>query len=120
MNFIEMLYVASGLLLPLFYAPQILLCWRDHTLLASYSLTKAFWQLLLRLPVLFFSYLVVDHTAMNIVVTADVLARCLELGCAVLSLRRQGLAGRQVLQRLFTRADVSHVHPTPVAQPDSL
>jgi hypothetical protein len=97
---IEILYLVSGMLLPLFYLPQILRLQNDATKLASFSLLKAVTQLFLRLPVLLFSYVIVGNVFMNVVVTADVLGRAIECLAACRSLRRQGADWAEIKRRL--------------------
>jgi hypothetical protein len=97
---IEYLYLISGVVLPLFYLPQILRFRNDRTELASYSLSKAMCQFLLRIPALLFAIFVVQNGFMNFVLGLDLLGRAAELAMAANCLRRQGLTGRDVLNRM--------------------
>ena len=97
---VEIAYLASGVLLPVFYLPQILKLWRDKTRLGSYSLSKATAQLVLRLPVLVFAVVVVKHDYMTMVVTGDVLGRVVELAVALRALRHQGVPADEVAARM--------------------
>lgn len=96
---VEFMYLGSGLLLPLFYVPQIVKLWNDDTRLGSYSLSKATAQLLLRLPALAFAVLIVNHAYMTVVLTMDVLGRLVEFLVAIRALRKQGVSLREVASR---------------------
>ena len=98
---IGLLYVASGLLLPLFYAPQILRLRRDATKLDSYSLSKAVAQFLLRIPALLFAIAVVRNDLMIFVVALDLVGRFTEVAVALSSLRRQGYSWVECLRRVL-------------------
>lgn len=102
---IEVLYLVSGLVLPLFYAPQILRFRKDGTLLASYSMSKAACQFLLRLPALLFALLVVQNTYMDWVLSLDIAGRALELAAATVALRRQGIPWGEISRRLLPSID---------------
>ncbi|MEJ8837751.1 hypothetical protein [Ramlibacter sp. AN1133] len=102
-DIINGLYLVSGAVLPLFYLPQILRFRRDQTLLASYSLSKAACQLLLRMPALLFALFIVHNMFMNVVLSLDLAGRCLELVAAVTSLRVQGLPWNRVVLRLIPK-----------------
>lgn len=97
---VEMAYLVSGVLLPVFYAPQIVKLWRDTTRLGSYSLSKATAQLALRVPVLVFAVVIVNHSFMTFVVLADMLGRMLELAVALRALRHQGVPVHEVAARM--------------------
>lgn len=96
---ISLLYVASGLLLPLFYAPQILRLRCDATKLGSYSLSKAAAQLLLRVPALLFAIAVVRNDLMIFVLALDLAGRSADVAVALGSLRRQGCRWAECLRR---------------------
>ena len=96
---ISSLYVASGLLLPIFYEPQILRLWRDATKLGSFSLSKAVAQLLLRFPALLFSIVVVRNDLMIFVLALDLAGRSVEVAVALGSLRKQGCCLVECLRR---------------------
>lgn len=98
-SFIEYLYLISGVILPLFYVPQILRFGHDTTQLASYSLSKAACQFLLRVPALLFAVLVVQNGFMNFVLGLDLLGRAIELATAVTALRRQGVPAGDIARR---------------------
>lgn len=98
MNVIQVVYVAAGLLLPLYYVPQVLKCWRDDTQLAAYSLGKSGTQLLLRTLMLPFVYGVGDPT-MSFIVSLDFAGRAAEYVAAVMALRRQSNTWRNIAQR---------------------
>ena len=95
---IEPLYLVTGLLLPLFYFPQIKKLYVDDTGLSSYSTSKAGAQLLLRVPALIFAVFVVNSNYMIVVLTFDLLGRLVEFVVAIHALRRQGLP---VAPRIF-------------------
>jgi len=97
---VSALYICSGLLLPLFYIPQILRLWRDRTLLGSYSLCKASAQLVLRVPALLFAISVVHSDLMIFVLTLDLIGRFAEVLVAMASLRRQGGSWRHCIMRV--------------------
>lgn len=99
-SIVEVVYLASGLVLPIFYLPQIVKLYGDSTRLASYSLSKAFAQFLLRLPTLVFALMVVDNTFMSIVLIADLMGRAVELGMAIWSLSMQQMTWREIGGRL--------------------
>lgn len=98
MNVTQVVYVTAGLLLPLYYVPQVLKCWRDDTQLAAYSLGKSGTQLLLRTLMLPFVYGVGDAT-MSFIVSLDFAGRAAEYVAAVLALRRQASTWRHIAQR---------------------
>jgi hypothetical protein len=98
MNVTQVVYVAAGLLLPLYYVPQVLKCWRDDTQLAAYSLGKSGTQLLLRTLMLPFVYGVGDPT-MSFIVSLDFAGRAAEYVAAVLALRRQSSSWLHIAQR---------------------
>lgn len=98
MNVTQVIYVAAGLLLPLYYVPQVLKCWRDDTQLAAYSLGKSGTQLLLRTLMLPFVYGVGDAT-MSFIVSLDFAGRAAEYVAAVLALRRQASTWRHIARR---------------------
>lgn len=113
---VEFLYLGSGLLLPVFYVPQIVKLWNDDTRLGSYSLSKATAQLLLRLPALAFALFIVNHTFMTVVLTTDVIGRFIEFLVAIRSLRKQGVSVREVAFRFnsshaFKKHATIHVPP---------
>lgn len=96
---VEWVYVASGMLLPLFYLPQMLRFRHDESNLHSYSLSKSMIQSSLRFPALVFG-LHLQSTVYLICVTFDLLGRLCELGCAIHALRRQGNSYRQIFARM--------------------
>lgn len=96
---INALYVVSGLLLPLFYFPQILRLLADQTDLASYSVSKAAIQFLLRIPALAFAVYTVDNDLMTLVLTLDLLGRAAEVAAAFWAMRRQGSDVRTCVRR---------------------
>lgn len=102
---VELLYLVSGAILPLFYLPQILRFRSDQTLLASYSLSKSLCQLVLRAPALLFALLVVQNLFMDFVLALDLAGRAVELVAAVLALRRQGATRAEILRRAFPAVD---------------
>lgn len=97
---IEFIYLVTGLLLPLFYVPQILRIREDQSLLAAYSLNKATAQLILRLPALVFAVAIVQNDYMIVVLCADVLGRLLEWATAIWVLRRQDMSKKLILKRI--------------------
>lgn len=94
----EIVYVAAGVALPAYYLPQMAKCARDNTRLASYSMSKAGTQLVLRLAMLPFVF-GVGNITMTCVVSLDFAGRLAEFAIAVASLHRQGMTWRQVGQR---------------------
>lgn len=98
---IEIAYLISGLILPLFYLPQIFKLRQDKSLLASYSMSKSAAQFILRLPTLAFAYVIVGSPFMNIVLTADVIGRGIELIMAVRAMDRQGASAKATFERMF-------------------
>ena len=97
---IETLYLISGLILPLFYGPQVSRLLKDESRLESFSLLKSLSQLILRLPALLFAFMVIHSPYMNIVLSADVLGRLMEFVVAIISLRRQGLSYADISDRI--------------------
>jgi hypothetical protein len=98
---VELLYLASGVVLPLFYLPQMLRIYNDRTRLASYSLIKALCQLLLRLPAMAFAVAVVGNGFMVFVLALDIAGRLAELCIAIWSLRSQGVDWASIAGRLL-------------------
>lgn len=101
MSLIEVLYLCSGLMLPLFYAPQIAKLLHDRTDLASYSLSKAAVQGALRFPALLFGLFVVQNNLFVLIVSLDLLGRTAEFFVAIASLLRQGSTPGQIFCRLL-------------------
>lgn len=97
---IQLIYVAAGLLLPLYYLPQIRRCLRDQTLLCSFSMGKAGTQLALRAVMMPFVFSVGDMT-MCFIVSLDFLGRTAEFVGAVVSLRRQGQSWGEIRLRAW-------------------
>ena len=97
---IEIAYLLTGLILPVFYIPQIVRLLRDSTGIASYSLYKASWQFMLRLPTLVFAVVVVQNGFMIVVLAADLTGRVGEIAAAVHSLRRQAFKWPAILERM--------------------
>lgn len=93
---IEFVYVFCGLILPAFYIPQIIKLSKDQTKLAGYSIGKAISQFLLRIPALIFTIFIIKHPLMNLVVVLDVLGRGIELGVALIAMRRQGVSIKSI------------------------
>lgn len=102
-NTVELLYLISGVVLPLFYLPQILRFRGDQTRLASYSLSKSLCQLLLRVPAMIFALVVVQNTFMTFVLALDLAGRAFELFAAILTLRSQGQTTRDIADRATLR-----------------
>lgn len=94
-------YLVSGLVLPLFYLPQILRFRTDRTRLASYSMSKSVAQFLLRGPTLVFALVVVQHDFMTFVLSLDLLGRAAELWAAVAALRRQYMPAAAILREVL-------------------
>ena len=115
MDLIELVYVAAGIALPLYYVPQIQRCLADQTRLASYSLSKSAVQVALRLLMLPFIVGVGNATMVTIVVL-DLVGRGAELGSAVFALRRQSQSWRSIGARAVhasasSPADAASVGP---------
>lgn len=79
----------AGLILPLFYIPQIQKLRRDHSGLAAYSLRKAIAQLALRGVGMVYIVVVNQDPFIVLVIAADVLGRSIELAVAITALRQQ-------------------------------
>lgn len=94
-TFYTVAYTTAGLILPLFYLPQIRTCLRDATGLLAFSMGKAFTQFWLRAAMLPFVF-GVGNNLMTFIVTVDFLARGLEFGAALYSLRRQGYSWHDI------------------------
>lgn len=101
MRSLEILYLCSGLLLPLFYAPQIAKLLSDSSGLASYSLSKAAVQGALRFPALLFGMFVVQNTLFIAIVALDLLGRSVEFAVAIRALVRHGCSPREILLRVL-------------------
>lgn len=99
----EVVYVCAGVVLPLFYLPQIRRCSADQSGLASYSLRKAGFQFVLRAVMMPFITQVGSPT-MTFVVALDLAGRGAELLAAVLSLRAQGSSWVAIAVRLALRS----------------
>lgn len=99
----EALYLASGVILPLYYAPQIRACVRDDTRLEAYSLRKAANQLALRVAGMPFLVGTIGNHFLTFVVCLDVAGRSCEVGAALYSLRRQGVSWSDITRRLSHR-----------------
>lgn len=99
----EVVYVCAGVVLPLFYLPQIRRCSADQSGLASYSLRKAGFQFVLRVVMMPFITQVGSPT-MTFVVGLDLAGRGAELLAAVLSLRAQGASWAAIGLRLTLRS----------------
>ncbi|OYU43790.1 MAG: hypothetical protein CFE44_16460 [Burkholderiales bacterium PBB4] len=100
MTVVELVYVVAGIALPAYYLPQILVCARDQTRLASYSMSKAATQWALRAAMLPFVF-GVGNATMTWVVSLDFMGRTAEFGVALSSLLGQGLAPTAVVRRCF-------------------
>lgn len=109
MTVAEMLYVAAGCALPLYYGPQISRCLRDSSGLASYSLSKGAMQLALRTLMLPFIWQI-NNTTMTVIVAIDVIGRAMEVTAAVTSLRAQDVPWSAVARRLLPRSSPSRSH----------
>lgn len=91
-SFVEIAYLVSGALLPIFYLPQIIKLWRVGAGIGSYSISKACAQLTLRIPTLMFAIVVVQHSFMTFVLIADVVGRLAEFVVALRALKLQRAA----------------------------
>lgn len=101
MRNIETLYLYSGLLLPLFYLPQIVKLLNDHSGLASYSLSKAVIQGALRFPSLFFGVYVVHNSTLITIVSMDLIGRTIEFAVAIRALVLYGCSPMEIIFRVF-------------------
>jgi hypothetical protein len=99
-DLITVVYIAGGLILPLFYLPQIRRCHLDNSGLASFSMTKTAVMTVLRLAMLPF-VLRVGNDVMSFIVMLDTAGRLLELLAAVRSLRRQGWSSSEIVLRML-------------------
>jgi hypothetical protein len=113
LDLITVVYIVGGVILPLFYLPQIRRCYLDNSGLASFSMTKAAVMTVLRLAMLPF-VLRVGNDVMSFIVVLDTAGRLLELLAAVKSLRRQGWTSYEVLLRMVP--SLSRQDPTTAAQ----
>lgn len=95
MSLITFAYIAAGMILPLYYVPQILRLAKDDSGLESYSMSKSATQTSLRIVMMPFVFGVGNMT-MTCIVSLDLLGRLVELGTAVVALRRQGFAWRRI------------------------
>lgn len=95
MTLITLTYIAAGMILPLYYVPQILRLAKDDSGLESYSMSKSATQTTLRVAMMPFVFGVGNMT-MTFIVCLDLLGRLIELGTAVSALRRQGFAWRRI------------------------
>lgn len=95
----QALYLMAGMILPVFYLPQILHCIRDNTQLHAFSMSKSLSQLILRLAMLPF-LLHVDNSVIIAIAMFDLTGRITEFSFAVHSLRRQRCSWSSISQRL--------------------
>jgi hypothetical protein len=81
MKIIDLLYMLSAFVFPVFYLPQIRKLLRDHSGSIHYSYQKASAHLLLRVLAMAYA---IGHglTEMAVVVGLDMVARSIELGIA--------------------------------------
>lgn len=93
------MYVAAGIVMPLFYVAQIAACLRDRTDLAAYSLSKCAIHVALRFVMV--PFIVVTGTpTMVVIVSLDLLGRCLEMAAAWFSLYRSGWSAKRIFVRV--------------------
>lgn len=102
-NIVEIVYILAGIILPLYYYPQIRTCLKDQTQLRAYSLRKSMNQFLLRVCGMPFLIGVLDNGYLTFVVCLDVTGRALELSAAIYSLRNQGVTWEAIRRRLRHR-----------------
>lgn len=95
----QAIYVMAGLILPVFYIPQILHCVRDNTGLHAFSMSKSTFQLLLRLSMLPF-LLQVNNTVILSIALFDIFGRIAEFSVSIGSLRRQKWSWSSIALRL--------------------
>lgn len=100
---LEAIYLLTGLLLPLFYLPQIQKLRHDSSGLAAYSMRKAIAQLVLRMAGMLYVVFVNKDPYIMFVILADVAGRLTELGFALRALQRQN---RQILVSAFGESTV--------------
>lgn len=97
----EVAYIVGGLLLPLFYLPQVTSCWRDRTGLASYSVSKCVTQVACR--VVMMPFIVAYGPALMVfIVSIDLLGRLVELWAAIRALRLVGWSWQAIVVRAVT------------------
>ena len=95
----QTLYLMAGLILPVFYVPQILHCIRDDTGLHAFSMSKSLCQLILRLVMLPF-LLRVDNSVIIVIALFDIAGRLTEFSFALHALRRQAWTWAEISRRL--------------------
>ena len=92
------IYLATGLVLPMFYIQQVVVCMRDQSRLHAFSMSKATTQLLLRLSMIPF-LLTIDSREILCIALLDLIARFAEVFAAISSLRRQEVTFDEILHR---------------------
>lgn len=93
------MYVAAGLVMPLFYVSQIAACLRDRSELVAYSLSKCAIHIALRFVML--PFIVATGTpTMVVIVSLDLAGRLAELVAAWFSLRRAGWTAQRIASRV--------------------
>lgn len=97
MAVITAVYMAAGMILPLYYVPQIVRLAKDDSGLESYSMSKSATQTSLRIVMMPFVF-GVGNLTMTFIVSLDLLGRLVELGTAVAALRRQGFSWSRILK----------------------
>lgn len=95
----QSLYLLAGIIMPIFYLPQILSCIRDSTGLKSFSVSKSMCQLLLRVAMLPF-LVIVDNPIILGIALFDIAGRVTEFVVAIGSLRRQKWTWRRIASRI--------------------
>lgn len=95
----QTLYLMAGMIMPVFYLPQILHCIRDETGLKAFSMSKSLCQLLLRLAMVGF-LVEVGNPMILFIALFDLFGRITEFSFALRALRRQAWAWCAIGQRL--------------------
>lgn len=118
----QSLYLLAGVIMPIFYVPQILSCIRDSTGLKSFSVSKSMCQLLLRVAMLPFLVLVENHVILGIALF-DIAGRVTEFVVAIGALRRQKWSWGRIASRVSPahtiQSFMSRIRPgTMYATPD--
>lgn len=96
-SLISFAYIAAGIILPMYYVPQVMRLLTDNSGLNSYSMSKSSSQTLLRLVMMPF-VIGVGNDTMTCIVALDMFGRLAELSAAVHSLRRQKFGWKAILR----------------------
>lgn len=90
-------YITAGIILPMYYVPQVVRLLSDDSGLTSYSMSKSATQTSLRIIMMPF-VVGVGNPTMTCIVALDLAGRLAELSAAVHSLRRQQQSWGSILR----------------------